>query len=73
MRIIHENLSEQEIIKLKEKRAFSPKKLLFLPTIFWIAALLEFTLGGSWTSFLHIHAYVDFYYFFFLLDFHFDI
>ncbi|RHZ60411.1 hypothetical protein Glove_353g12 [Diversispora epigaea] len=55
MRIIHESLSEQELNKLKEKRSFSPRKLLFLPTIYWIATLLEFTLGSSWTSFLHIH------------------
>ncbi|CAG8841872.1 1053_t:CDS:2, partial [Racocetra persica] len=42
--IINESLSEQEILKLKQKKAFDPRKLLYLPTIFWIIALLEFDL-----------------------------
>ncbi|CAG8505991.1 10817_t:CDS:2 [Scutellospora calospora] len=56
MKIINENLSEQELLKLKQKKTFSPRKLLYLPAIFWIIVLLEFEFGSSWTSFLHIHA-----------------
>ncbi|CAG8562036.1 5910_t:CDS:2 [Gigaspora rosea] len=53
--IINENLSEQEIQKLKQKKTFNPRKLLYLPAIYWIFVLLEFEFGSSWTSFLHIH------------------
>ncbi|RIB14947.1 major facilitator superfamily domain-containing protein [Gigaspora rosea] len=55
MKIINENLSEQEIQKLKQKKTFNPRKLLYLPAIYWIFVLLEFEFGSSWTSFLHIH------------------
>ncbi|CAG8797255.1 21008_t:CDS:2 [Gigaspora margarita] len=53
--IINENLSEQEIQKLKQKKTFNPRKLLYLPAIYWIFVLLEFEFGSSWTSFLHMH------------------
>ncbi|CAG8446828.1 13734_t:CDS:2 [Dentiscutata heterogama] len=33
---------EQEIQKLKQKKSFNPRKLLYLPTIYWIFVLLEF-------------------------------
>ncbi|KAF0408075.1 MFS general substrate transporter [Gigaspora margarita] len=55
MKIINENLSEQEIKKLKQKKTFNPRILLCLPTIYWIFVLLEFEFGSSWTSFLHIN------------------
>ncbi|CAI2176685.1 15838_t:CDS:2 [Funneliformis geosporum] len=55
MRILHEKLSTQEMMKIKQKRHFCPKKLLVFPTIYWIFVLLEFELGSAWTSFLHIH------------------
>ncbi|CAG8462744.1 7327_t:CDS:2 [Acaulospora morrowiae] len=55
MRTINEKLCEQEIMKLKQKRSFNSRNLLFLPAIYWILTLLEFVLGCSWTSFLHIH------------------
>jgi hypothetical protein len=55
MRILHDKLSEQEINKIKQKKRFSPKKLLVFPTIYWIFVLLEIQLGSAWTSFLHIH------------------
>ncbi|CAG8789816.1 9529_t:CDS:2, partial [Cetraspora pellucida] len=54
--IINESLSEQEILKLKQKKAFNPRKLLDLATIYWIVALLEFIFGGVWTPFLHMNA-----------------
>ncbi|CAG8528576.1 9878_t:CDS:2, partial [Dentiscutata erythropus] len=56
MKIINENLSEQELQKLKQKKSFNPRKLLYLPVIYWIFVLLEFEFGSSWTSFLHVHA-----------------
>ncbi|CAG8716198.1 3252_t:CDS:2, partial [Funneliformis caledonium] len=53
--ILHEKLTTQEMMKIKQKRHFCPKKLLLFPTIYWIFVLLEFELGSAWTSFLHIH------------------
>lgn len=55
MRILHDKLSQQEMMKIKQKKHFSPKKLLVFPTIYWILVLLEILLGSAWTSFLHIH------------------
>ncbi|RIB29423.1 major facilitator superfamily domain-containing protein [Gigaspora rosea] len=60
MKLINENLSEQEIKKLKQKKSFNPRILLYLPTIYWIFVLLEFEFGSSWTSFLHINSYAFF-------------
>ena len=53
MRILQEKLTTQEMMKLKQKKKFSPKKLLVFPTIFWIIVLIEFELGSIFTSFLH--------------------
>lgn len=53
MKILHDELSRQEMKKIKQKKNFSPKKLLVFPNIFWIFVLLEFGLGSAWTSFLH--------------------
>ncbi|CAB4436284.1 unnamed protein product [Rhizophagus irregularis] len=55
MRILHDKLSQQEMMKIKQKKHFSPKKVLVFPTIYWIFVLLEILLGSAWTSFLHIH------------------
>lgn len=55
MRMLQEKLTTQEMMKIKQKRQFSPKKLLVFPTIYWVFVLLEFELGSAWTSFLHIH------------------
>ncbi|RGB31982.1 major facilitator superfamily domain-containing protein [Rhizophagus diaphanus] len=53
MKILHDELSRHEMKKIKQKKTFSPKKLLLFPNIFWIFVLLEFGLGSAWTSFLH--------------------
>ncbi|CAG8456209.1 11829_t:CDS:10 [Acaulospora colombiana] len=45
MRVINEKLCEREMMKLKQKRSFNPRTLLFLPAIYWIVVLLEFALG----------------------------
>ncbi|CAJ0762656.1 21313_t:CDS:2 [Entrophospora sp. SA101] len=54
-RIIRDQLSANEIRKLKQKRTFNYHNLLYFPTLYWIFVLLEFGLGSAWTSFLHIH------------------
>jgi hypothetical protein len=56
MRILNEKLSRQEMMMIKQKKKFDPKKLLTFPNIFWNFVLLEFVLGSAWTSFLHISA-----------------
>ncbi|ORY96589.1 major facilitator superfamily domain-containing protein [Syncephalastrum racemosum] len=40
----------------KKRRSFSWSKLLYIPHAFWLVAVMEFLLGGSWGCFLHINS-----------------
>ncbi|CAG8456318.1 14922_t:CDS:2 [Funneliformis mosseae] len=55
MKILNEKIKTQELLKLKQKKRFDPKKLLIFPAIYWIIVSLEFVLGSVWTSFLTIN------------------
>ncbi|CAI2167413.1 17625_t:CDS:2 [Funneliformis geosporum] len=55
MKFLHERVKTQELLKIKQKKQFNPKKLLIFPAIYWIIVSLEFVLGSVWTSFLTIN------------------
>ncbi|KAJ1918158.1 hypothetical protein H4219_002799 [Mycoemilia scoparia] len=55
MRHIKEQMTTQELAKLKRKTSFSIRLMLFLPAAFWLIASESFILGSAWTSFLHIN------------------
>ncbi|KAI8082845.1 major facilitator superfamily domain-containing protein [Halteromyces radiatus] len=46
----------RNIQTIKQKKAFHWSKLLYLPHGYWIVVLIEFLLGGSWGTFLHINS-----------------
>ncbi|KAJ1964654.1 hypothetical protein GGI12_001288 [Dipsacomyces acuminosporus] len=56
MRRIHRNMSERSLAKLRRKHTFNPRLVFFFFGLYWLMVVESFTLGGGWTSFLHINS-----------------
>ncbi|KAJ1674624.1 hypothetical protein EV182_002896 [Spiromyces aspiralis] len=55
MKHIREQMTPEELVKLRRKTTFSYRLMLFIPALFWLICLLSFILGSAWTTFLHIN------------------
>ncbi|KAJ1925132.1 hypothetical protein EC988_010370, partial [Linderina pennispora] len=56
MRRIRREMSAEAVERLRKKHRFNPRLVFFFFGIFWMIIVESFTLGGGWTSFLHINS-----------------
>ncbi|KAL1918721.1 uncharacterized protein VTP21DRAFT_2743 [Calcarisporiella thermophila] len=46
-------LCREEKLKLRKKKAFHFKKIIFFSTTYWLIVFSQVLMGGAWTAFLH--------------------
>ncbi|ORX71206.1 MFS general substrate transporter, partial [Linderina pennispora] len=56
MRRIRREMSAEAVERLRKKHRFNLRLVFFFFGIFWMIIVESFTLGGGWTSFLHINS-----------------